>query len=247
MWVTGTMRVGSGRFADAVLTAVLIAAAFAPVAFAQSADAQTAVDEGRFADAVERYERLLDADPDDVAILTLLARTQVYWADDLPDADEDVKRDLYDAAVEHAERATELAPDDPDAVFEVARSLGRTAQYRGVFQSLNLAGWVSDALERTLELDPDHASAWHALALYHHEVPWIAGGRAGEIDPAFERAIELEPNVIFHRVSYAEVLLDRDRPEEAAAQLEAALALEPTTYLERREHEEARALHDALP
>jgi hypothetical protein len=78
-----------------------------------------------------------------------------------------------------AARATDLAPEEPDAHFEVARALGRLAQYRGVLQSLNLAARVERALERTLELDPEHAGAWHARGLFHHDVPWIAGGRRG--------------------------------------------------------------------
>ncbi len=222
-------------------------AALCAVAFADVEEARAALDEGRFADSVAAFERALAHDPDDPALLAELARTRVYWADDLGEDQDEERRALYDAAVEEARRAEELAPNDPEAVFEVARALGRTAQYEGIFQSLNVAGWVDDALERVLELDPNHAGAWHALALYHHEVPWIAGGRAGEIDPAFERAIELEPAVIFHRVSYAEVLIERDRHDEAAAQLDAALALEPATYLERREHDLARELRDALP
>ena len=230
------------RRAGALLVASLLA-----VAFANVDDARAAVDEGRFEAAVATYERLLSERPDDASLLAELARTRVYWADDLPEDRDEDRRALYDAAVQEAERAADLAPDDPDAVFEVARSLGRTAQYAGVFQSLNLAGWVADALDRVLELDPDHAGAWHARALYHHEVPWIAGGRAGEIDPAFERALELEPDVIFHRTAYAEVLIERDRPDEAAEQLDAALALEPTTHLERREHEFARELRAELP
>jgi len=145
------------------------------------------------------------------------------------------------------EEAVELAPDDPGTHFEVARALGRAAQYRGVLASLNLAARVADALDLVLEMDPDHAAAWHAHALYHHEVPWIAGGRAGRVVPSFERAIELEPDEISHRVGLAGVLIDREAYDEAARQLDVALSLTPRTYLDERDLAEARALVDRLP
>jgi len=216
-------------------------------AHAQVGAGDRLVDQGRFEDAVARYDEAIAADASNAAAYRQRARARVYWADDLP-ADEDAaKQRLYDLAIADAERAAELAPNDPGTHFEVARALGRAAQYRGVLASLNLAARVSDALDLVLEMDPDHAAAWHARALYHHEVPWIAGGRAGRVVPSFERAIELEPDEISHRVGVAGVLIDREAYDDAATQLDVALALTPRTYLDERDLEEARALAERLP
>lgn len=216
-------------------------------AWAQVSAGDRAVDEGRFADAVTAYEAVLAGNPTNARALYQLARAAVYLAGELPDDDAAAREAWFARAADAAERAAELAPDDPDAHFEVARALGRLAQYRGVLQSLNLAARVSRALDRTLELEPEHAAAWHARALFHRDVPWIAGGRSGQVIPSFERAIAAEPDVIAHRVELARVYLDRDDPEAARAQLAVALTLTPRTFLDRRDLEEARSLRARLP
>ncbi|GEM_PF-1370732 len=230
-------RRGWVRIAALTALALLLASASASVP-----EGNRLIDEGRFAEAAEAYEAVLSRNADDARAHYLLARALVYQADSLADDEADVKEALFDRAAEHAEQATELAPENPDAHFEVARALGRLAQYRGVLQSLNLASRVASALDRTLELDDDHAAAWHARALFHHEVPWIAGGRGGRVVPSFERAIEIEPGVLSHRVEFARVLIDRGSPEAAAEQLEVALTLTPRTYHDHQDLAAAEAL-----
>lgn len=205
------------------------------------------VDQGDFAGAVAAYEAVLAQDPDDPVAHYRLARAAVYEADDLPEGQDEAKEALFDLARTHAERAVKLAPDDAEAHFELARALGRLAQYRGVLQSLNLASRVASSLDRALELDPQHAGAWHARALFHDEVPWIAGGRKGLVLPSFERAIAAEPDVIVHRVELARVLIGREDFAAAREQLDVALSLTPRTYHDRQDVEKARALLAQLP
>lgn len=232
------------------LTVALVLACglwLAGTALAQVRVGDRLVDEGRFAEAVAAYETALAANADDARAHYQLARAAVYLADALPAEAEDEKEAWFARAAEAAERAVELAPDDPDAHFEVARALGRLAQFRGVLQSLNLAARVSRALDATLELDPEHAAAWHARALFHAEVPWIAGGRSGQVVPSFERAIASEPDVITHRLELARVFIDRDEPALAREHLELAVTFTARTYLDRLDLEDARALLASLP
>ena len=225
--------------AASLLVAFVGASSFA---FADVGAGLRAIDQGDFEGAIGAFEAAIAADADDARAHLLLARAAVYAAAELPE-DADAEREaLFARAADMADRAVDLAPEDPDAHFEVARALGRLAQYRGVLQSLNLAARVERALERTLELDPDHAAAWHARGLFHHDVPWIAGGRRGSVAPSFERAIALEPDEITHRLAFAQVLVDRDDAAGAIAQLEVAVALRAPTYLERKDLEAARAL-----
>jgi tetratricopeptide (TPR) repeat protein len=219
----------------------------AGTAAAQVAAGNRFADEGRFAEAVAAYETAIAANANDARAHYQLARAAVYLADALPAEAEADKEAWFARAAEAAERAVELAPDDPDAHFEVARALGRLAQFRGVLQSLSLAGRVSDALDAALELDPEHAAAWHARALFHRDVPWIAGGRAGQVIPSFERAIASEPDVITHRLELARVLLERDEAGLAREQLELAVTFTARTYHDRIDLEEARALLASLP
>jgi tetratricopeptide (TPR) repeat protein len=217
------------------------------IAAAQVSAGDRLVDEGRFEEAIAAYTRAIDADDTDAVSYQRRARARVYRADAMPEDRDDAREELYDLAIADAERAVDLAPDDPESHFELARALGRAAQYRGILASLNLAARVDEALNLVLERDPDHASAWHAWALYNHEVPWIAGGRGGRVEPAFERAIEIEPDVITHRLEYARILLERDEIERAREQLEVAVDLRPETYLDRQDLEAARELLADLP
>lgn len=216
-------------------------------AHAQVGEGNRLVDAGDFAGAVAAYDTVIEANPNDARTLALRARAQVYFADNDASLDDAAREALYEAALTDAERATELAPANPDTWFELSRALGRMAQYRGVLQSLNLASRMSDALDETLELDDAYAAAWHARGLYHDEVPWIAGGRGGLVEPSFERAIAIEPDAITHRVAFAEILIAREAYARAAEQLEVALSLTATTYLQGRDLERARSLQASLP
>ncbi len=218
----------------------------AGAATAQIATGDRFTDEGRFEEAVAAYEAAVAANPDDARAHYRLARAAVYLADALPAEAESDKEAWFARAADAAELAVELAPDDADAHFEVARALGRLAQFRGVLQSLNLAARVSRALDAALELDPDHAAAWHARALFHRDVPWIAGGRAGQVIPAFERAIASEPDVITHRLELARVLIERDEPDLAREQLELAVTFTARTYHDRLDLQEANAVLASL-
>ena len=200
------------------------------------------IDQGDFQGAIGQFEAAIASDDRDARAHYLLARAAVYTAGALPSDDETGREALFERAADAAQRATRLAPDDAAAHFEVARALGRLAQYRGVLQSLNLASRVSSALDRTLELDPEHAGAWHARGLFHHDVPWIAGGRGGLVLPSFERAIAIEPGEITHRLAFARVLVDRGDEARALEQLRVAVTLRATSYLDRQDLEAARAL-----
>ncbi|MBW6455554.1 MAG: tetratricopeptide repeat protein [Trueperaceae bacterium] len=218
----------------------------AGTAAAQVGAGDRLVDEGRFEEAVAAYEAAVAANPEDARAHYQLARASVYLADALPaDAAAD-KEAWFARAADAAELAVGLAPADPDAHFEVARALGRLAQFRGVLQSLNLAGRVSRALDAALELDPEHAASWHARALFHRDVPWIAGGRAGQVISSFQRAIASEPDVITHRLELARVLIGRDDPAAAREQLEAAVTFPARTYHDRLDLEAARELLASL-
>lgn len=219
----------------------------AGTAAAQVAAGDRLVDEGRFEEAIVAYEAAVATNPEDARAHYQLARAAVYLADALPPEAEADKEGWFARAAEAAELSVELAPNDPDAHFEVARALGRVAQFRGVLQSLNLAARVSRALDAALELDPGHAASWHARALFHRDVPWIAGGRAGQVVPSFERAIASEPDVITHRLELARVLLERDEPDLAREQLELAVTFTARTYHDRLDLEAAGALLASLP
>jgi len=198
--------------------------------------------EGRFDQA---YEAAL-AEGDYV----LAARAASYYAMYQAEGRRE-KEAWFQRAREAAERAIAEDPKNPEAYFELARALGRLAQYRGVLESLSLAQAVRENLERALELRPDYASALVALAVWNLElakkgVGWLYGASTKRVLPLFERALELEPQGIIHRYEYARALLRLGRKEEAKRELRALLTLPPKDARDRYVLEEAQNLLEEL-
>jgi tetratricopeptide (TPR) repeat protein len=220
------------------LTILLLSLLFAFV-YATTADGDRAVDAGDYQEAINQYQAAVDQRPDNVEALYKLAKAKVYLAESLTGAEAEA---LYAQAADHARAAIALAPDDPNTHMELARAVGRLAQFKGVLQSLNLAAEVKSELEKSLELDPNFAPALHALALWNLNVPWLAGGRTAQIRPLFDQSIAAEPEEIVHYSDYGEALIQLGDKEAAKVQLEKALALPAVTAQDTKNQEKATAL-----
>jgi tetratricopeptide (TPR) repeat protein len=207
--------------------------------YATTADGDRALDAGDYQEAIAQYQAAVDQRADNVEALYKLAKAKVYLAETL-EGDEAEK--LYEEAAGHARAALALDPNDPNTHMEVARAVGRLAQFKGILQSLNLASEVKSELEKALELEPNFAPALHALALWHLNVPWLAGGRTAQVRPLFDQSIAAEPEEIVHYTDYGDALIQLGDPEAAKVQLEKALSLTAVTDQDMKNQEKAKAL-----
>ena len=209
------------------------------LAGAQSADAiEALMDQGKFQEAFEAGNRSNNA-----AGFILGARSAAYYAG--YQATDNQKADWFSRAETLARRAIQADSDNPAAYFELARAQGRLAQYKGILDSLNLAQSIKEALDKTLKLNPRHAGAKGALALWNYNlvsknVGWLYGANGNSVVPLFQEAIALEPQTIIHRVEFAGVLAAQNRKDEARRQYEAALAIAPKTAADRLDLERAK-------
>lgn len=222
---------------------ILLALLAVSFSFATVADGNRAIDKGDYKEAIKQFEAAIQVRDTNVKAYYQLAHAKTLLAGTLEGKDAEV---LYEEASEHARAAIKLDPDEPEGHFELARALGRLAQFRGVLQSLGLAGEVKKELDKTIELDPKHGGAYHALALWNEEVPWIAGGRSGRVEELFKKAIEVEPDSITHMADFAEILIKRGNKDAAKAYLETALSLKADTYGRQEDHDFAQGLMDKL-
>ncbi|MBB6100056.1 tetratricopeptide (TPR) repeat protein [Deinobacterium chartae] len=221
-----------------LLTLVL---SLASLAMADSlSDARTAFAKGDAAEATKIALELNTAES-----LALAARATTLGANLLPASQREAQ---YEKAADYARKAIALDDKNADAHFELARALGRLAQFKGVLQSLGLSGEVKSNLDRAIALDPKLAGAYVALGLWHANVPFIAGGRSDQVTPMFAKAITLEPNVIIHRLEYANALmtLSKRNRENAVKQLERAVKLQPRDFWEQKDLENAKKLLASL-
>ena len=117
-------------------------------------------------------------------------------------------------AEEAADRALSLDPDDPTA-------LEARAIFRADVRS-DIEGALAD-VSRAAEIAPGSSSVWGSLASVQH-----ARGATREAEAAYRRAIALDPEDPIDHANYAIFLLDGDRPAEAKAEIDKAIAADPT-------------------
>lgn len=88
---------------------------------------------------------------------------------------------------------------------------------------------AEDAISRALDIDPQLAEAWAVKGLLEHH-RWLRdrlGGGNQEAATAFERAIQLNPNLANAYVWYASLLENENRIEEAVEMLHKAINIDP--------------------
>ncbi|MEX2149052.1 MAG: hypothetical protein WD793_02475 [Steroidobacteraceae bacterium] len=161
---------------------------------------------------------------------------------------------LLEQAAKRARQATRAAPDEANAWYMQAFVLGRYAQRVSVIKALaeGVGGTVARALERALELEPQHADAHIALGLFHAEIIDKVGALAGRLsygaDAAksvkhFEQAIRLNPRSAVAHMEYANglLMLQGDRQRKKAVELyRNAAAIKPLDAMERLDVEQAK-------
>jgi adenylate cyclase len=85
-------------------------------------------------------------------------------------------------------------------------------------------------LQRTTEIDPAYAQAWALLGSAQTLLGFEFGLRDVDGSAAIERALSLDPNLADAHASKAIQLRNSGRPEEAWAEAEIALRLDPESY-----------------
>jgi hypothetical protein len=137
---------------------------------------------------------------------------------------------LLERAQALATQHTTSQPDNPNAWFLLAYSLGRHAQSLSVAKSLalGLGQRTREALDRTLHLNPRHADAHLALATFHAEVIDKVGDVVGAVTygaskhsalALYDRAAELNPGSLVGMLETARGLMMLD-PEHHQARAE---------------------------
>jgi tetratricopeptide (TPR) repeat protein len=160
--------------------------------------------------------------------------------------DEGEQESRYQRAAALAEAAVKALPDEANSHYRHAFALGRYSQKLSIAKALKmgLAGKVRESLDNALELEPRHAEAHTALALYHAEIigkigaligGMTYGAKASEADKHIKQALKLTPDSPIAHVEHGnlQLLLNGDRGEDAAAAAyEKASKLKPRDAME---------------
>lgn len=217
------------------LSAVFALALALPVASAQSLQAaQDLYNQGKWQEAANAAAALKTS-----AGYALAAEATTNGAGLVADAQ---KKALFAKAQDYANQAIAADKNNADAYFELARAQGRLAQFVGIAESSSIATAMKKNLDTTIKLNPNMASAYVALGLWHANLvsklgiaAGLKGANKSQVVPNFEKAVKLDPNSPVHRLEYGNALLAIGDKAGAKAQFQKAASMTADNFWEKRD------------
>ncbi len=201
---------------------------------AMGADARLA---GDLRTALAHYEAALELDSTNYEANWRAALVLLDMGEQIPDSVKSPERDsLYARAEVLARRAVAADSNDAEGHFALAASVGRASLTMGKKDRIRRAPTIRDEARKAIALDPRHDGAYHILGRWNAEIMRLSGFSrffaksflgAGIFKEAswdsatadLEKAVELDPGRIYHRLELAQVYTDRKRYEDARAEL----------------------------
>jgi tetratricopeptide (TPR) repeat protein len=183
------------------------------------------------------FEAALALDSTDYAANWRAAIALLDQGEQIPDSIESAERDaLFARAEVLARRSVAADSNGSEGHFAVAATVGRASLTMGKKERIRRAKVIRDEALRTIELDPDYDGAYHILGRWNAEIMRLSGisrffaksflgagiFRQASWEAAIsnlQRAVELDPARIYHRLELARIYADRKRYQEARDQL----------------------------
>jgi len=133
-----------------------------------------------------------------------------------------------DAAMESAEKALAIDPQNADYHLQAAAVAGRTAERAPLLKQLGLAKRAKRELDAAVALDPNSADALYGIVLYLWNAPSFMGGDKAKAQTYAERLTSLDAA----RGYVVQATLAHDRKDSTGEQafLEKAVAANPKSY-----------------
>lgn len=170
---------------------------------------------------------------------------------------------LYDVGRGYAERAIRADSTKADGHYALAMVLGRLSRTKSSKERVRYAKIIYDEAERAVEINPNHDNAHHVLGAWNAEVKRLSGfqrffakmlfgggfmSRASwdEAVKHLERAVEINPQHIYHRLELAQVYIDIGRYASAREQLQVIATLPEVDVLDPQYKREAAALLEKI-
>jgi len=187
--------------------------------------------------ALAHYEAGLDLDSTNYEANWRAAMVLLDLGEQFPDSVKSPERDsLYARAEVLARRAVASDSNRAEGHFALAAAVGRESLTMGKKDQIRRAPVIRDEARKAIALDPRHDGAYHILGRWNAEIMRLSGFSrffaksflgAGIFKEAswdsatadLEKAVELDPNRIYHRLELARVYTDRKRYDDARAQL----------------------------
>lgn len=140
------------------------------------------------------------------------------------ETDPEAKLAAYREGVELAQKAIDADDNNADAHFAMFANQGRIMLYEGVIANPATLVRATRELNRTLEIDPNHADALAAKGGMYRQLPWILGGSKEKASEYLARSVELDyEHACGARIELAELYVDLGYPERSVPLLKKAV------------------------
>jgi tetratricopeptide (TPR) repeat protein len=180
-------------------------------------------------------EKLGPSNPD------LLRRIAKEYAELMVDTDSvDEKRRLGETAIDYANRAVALAPENAMAHLAMAVCYGRMAPLMDNRTKIAYSRLVKEQADKALALDPNNDLTYNILGSWNYELAGLnpllralAGMIYGQLPDAsyqdsvkdFEKAVQLNPNRLANHIGLGRAYAALGNTAEARKEIELGLAM----------------------
>ena len=131
-----------------------------------------------------------------------------------------------EAAVDSAEQAVELAPNNAQAQFWLGNAYGSYIGKVGMLSKMSIAPKLRDAFQTTINLDPNNLDARESLIQFYLQAPSVVGG--GKDKAMFQAQEIAKRDVARGHLAQAQIYLIEKNNAAALKSYEAAYAAKPT-------------------
>ena len=185
------------------------------------------------AKALILFQRILEQDSNHVEALVHSANLSTQLG--VNSNDRDIMIGYFYQGIDYSEKAKRVAPEYDEAYLSYARSYGRLALISPTKQQLEISKIVKTNVDKALELNPENDIAWHILGKWYFrfaDLSWFERTMAGliygdvpeatfeEAKVAFQKALDIRPKGIAHRVELAKTCIELDHIAEAKTNLD---------------------------
>jgi len=193
------------------------------------------------AEALKFYLPAEKLDPNNVRLLVRIARQYRHLMSDATKTSE--KKQLGTTAVNYAQRAVALEPNDPETHLALAIGYGKLLPLEETKQKIATSRLIKIAADKVIALDPNNDLAWQVLGRWYLALADVGGvERAlarvayGKLPPAkyedavrcFEKAIALNPNRLMHYIELGRTHAQMGRDADARKFITKGLAMPET-------------------
>lgn len=179
-------------------------------------------------DALAKYLEVIKIQPGNID--ALCKASELYSVVGKRQEGKDKQKDYYNKGKQYAQRALAVNPNNSEANFAMAVSMGRMALISSGEEKIKAVKDVKTYADKCVKLDPKNFKGYHVLGKWHYEISnlnalerWLVKVVYGalpksSLDDAakyYEKSMQLNPSFLLNYLELAKVYKQKDQPEKA--------------------------------